>query len=82
MTASDASCANIIMISISSSIIGSQALRDAANAPVLSGHGLAAHTLLNMQEPLSILEISRLLSMFTLLNADSYKETVHNQHTA
>jgi hypothetical protein len=72
MTASDVSCANIIMILISSSIIGSQVLRDAANAPVLSGHGLTAHTLS------SILEISRLLSMFTLPNADSCEETVHN----
>lgn len=57
-------------------IIGSQALRNATNAPVSSRNSLPTHTLSNMQAPLSMPEISRLLSSFTLPNAEN------NQHAA
>lgn len=59
-----------------SSITGSQALHDVTNAPVSSGDSLPTYTFSNMQAPLSIPEISRLLSSFTLPNAEN------NQHAA
>ena len=58
------------------SIIGLQALRNATNTPVSSRNSLPTHTLSNMQAPLSMPEISRLLSSFTLLIAEN------SQHAA
>lgn len=76
-----------IISEVVSSIADSPALRDAANAPVhsrnflrspaaaspppLPGDSLPAHILSNMQAPLSIPEISRLLSSLSLPNAEN-----------